>query len=243
LNRQSVTVNTNDPENRQIKLTVKADIDLQIDSNPRRIWFGRINDLSPVTRSATIIGSRSDTLKIKSIRASDVVPPDVFSWKIRDQRSTNRGLTLDITIYPENAASGRFLHPLIIETDLVDVPEYVINLAGELEGTVYSNPARILFANYKPGQTLVETTLIKTHLQIPFVITSAESTDADIKVVVTDDEPALEHTLKILFSPSEDRPRLQTQLLISTDLEKQPALLLDVHGFQRREQRTLSLRD
>jgi hypothetical protein len=135
------------------------------------------------------------------------------------------------------------MHQLIVETDLVDTPDLRVNLSGELTGFVYSTPPRILFGNYELGIPMQETVVIQTYRHVPFCVIAAESDDPEISVMVQSDEASLEQVLTIRFEPVEDRLRFQAQIKITTDIGSRSGMLLDVHGFQKRQPKKLSLRN
>lgn len=207
------------------------------------MWYGKVTNLEPVTRSVSFLGSKADLFTIENIRLSDDAPEGSFSWNLKDNRAENRGITLEVVFHPEKAFPGRFMYQLFVETDLPDTPEYAINLGGELEGVVYSIPSRVVFANFQLAIPVKETLTIKTHLQKPFSITKVDSFDSEITVDYIADVSGPEHQVFIHFKPVTERQILQTQILISTDLDNQSDILIDIHGFQRRERRKISLRD
>ena len=221
-----------------------ANLDLQLDSTPRRLWYGKLNGPNPETRSCTLSGSRIEELEVKQIRIDGNIPEKAFSWVLNDQRDSGKAVTLDVTFYPDEAIPGRFLHQLIIETNLIDTPELVVSLAGELTGFLYSSPSSVLFGNFETGVSMKKTVTIQTYQEIPFSIISVDSADSDISITLDNDQKSLEHVIAVLFEPSEDRSDiLQTQIKITTDLEKQSDFLLDIHGFPRRAQKILPPRD
>lgn len=233
-------VRTDDPNNTHVQLSVSANLDLQLDSTPRRLWYGKLNGPNPETRSCTLQGSRIEELQIKQIKLNENAPQKAFSWALNDRRDSGEALSLDVTFYPDEAVPGRFLHELIIETNLVDTPELVISLAGELTGYLYSAPSSVLFGNYETGVSMQKTVTIQTYQEIPFTIIAVDSADPTISVTIDNDLKALEHVITVRYEPvDEQSDLLQTQVKIVTDLEKQSELLLDIHGFPRRSQKKL----
>lgn len=241
--KKTITIRTDDPLNLHIQLHVSANLDLQLDTTPRRLWFGSLNGPEPVTRSCTFQGTRVDSVSITRIRPGDDVPENVYTWKLNDLRNSGEGLQLDVTFHAENAVPGRFVHQLIVETDLADTPELRVNLSGELTGFIYSTPPRLLFANYETGVPMQESVTIQTYRNVPFSVIAVESDDPEISVTIHGDQASLEQVLTVSFKPVEDRPRFQAKVKITTDIGSRSEMFLDVHGFQKRQPKKLSLRN
>ncbi|MBN1297091.1 DUF1573 domain-containing protein [bacterium] len=233
--RKSITVHTNDPANRRIKLMVSAELEELLAPSPKRLWFDRITDRHPVTRTCSLDGSRLDTVSIKSIHLNSPVPDGAYTWTLNDARpSGQRSITLDVTLHPDKIIPGKFNHTLLIETDLETAGTLEVRLNGEIAGTLSTEPARVLFANFVPGQSLEETVVVQTCMGMPFVIREATSDDTEVTVDIESSHPAAAHKIHIQFNPVLDRERLFARIKISTDLADQAELYLDINGFRKR---------
>lgn len=244
LSRKSVTVDCNDPGNRRIKLFVQATIDLQLEASPKRLWFGRITrHTNPVTITTSLDGSLGKTVIIKDILVEKSAPQGVFGWNLRDDRNQGGKLHLEVTLDPSGLIPGKFNYIMTIQTDLIDTPKVIVNLSGEISGSLSSTPSHMLFGNYELGVPMMETVEILSSENKPFAITSIESSDPELSFEFTSGVIATTHRILVHFHPSENRPRFETQVRISTTLETDSQMLLDVHGFQKRIPKKMTPRE
>lgn len=235
MTRKSITVNTNDPSNRRVKLTVQATIDLQLECSPKRLWFGRLpHQADPVTLSAKLTGSMLDSVVISDLHIERSVPENAFIWKFKDNRSGGGDLSLDVTLYPPRLIPGKFNYVLTLDTNLEHTPHVFLNLSGELSGLLTATPPRLLFGNYEPGIPMEEPIELQSSDSRAFRIKEIFPGDPEISVVFQSDLLSVKHSLVVHLNPLEDRPRFETQIKIITDLESDSDILLDVHGFQKR---------
>ncbi|MCD4652465.1 DUF1573 domain-containing protein [bacterium] len=241
--RKRITVHTNDPSNRRLQLYVMADLEELLASSPKRLWFDRISDLKPISRTFSLDGTRLDTVVIKNIRIKSSVPEGTYTWKLNDGRPRGlRSVTLDITLHPDRIIPGKFNHTLVVETDLEVSSNIEIRLSGEVLGPLSFDPARVLFGNYQTGEVLEETVVIRANTGKAFLITEIESLDSEIQVKQKNNFEALAHTLIIRLDSKEDRERIQTRIRITTNLDNQSEMYLDVHGFRKRQPKQITPR-
>ncbi|HPQ42462.1 MAG TPA: hypothetical protein PLV45_18970, partial [bacterium] len=117
-----------------------------------------------------------------------------------------------------------------------------VRLSGEVLGPLSFEPARILFGNYVQNEAMEQTVEIRSNTGKPFTIREIVSEDSEITVTGPEAGPAESHTITVRFLPRQDRERVQTHLKISTDLEPQSEMYLDIHGYRKREPKRMTPR-
>lgn len=236
-------MHTNDPANRRLRLTVSADLEELLASEPKRLWFDRITGTEPVTRTVSLKGTRLDSVTIKSIRIASAVPDDAYTWVLNDARPKGlRSVTIDVTLHPDKIIPGKFNHTLQIDSDLEIGGSIQVRLSGEILGPLSFTPPRILFGNYIENEAMQETVTIQSNTGTPFAIREIVSEDSEVTVSEPGTASLDRHEVTVFFTPRKDRERLHTRLRIRTDLENQSEMYLDVHGFRKRQPKKMTPR-
>jgi len=234
-------VHTNDPANRRVQLHVSANLEVQLESAPKRLWFDRISDSNPVNRTLSLEGTKIDTVKITDIRVETSVPEGTYTWKLNDGRPRGlRSITLDVTFHPDKIIPGKFNHTLVIETDLKIAPLIKVRLNGEVLGPLSFEPSRVLFGNFQIGEPVEKDVIVRANSGKKFSIEKLNSLDDEVTVTLKDKGVKTEHVLKIRFVPAQNRERLQTRIHVVTSLVDETEMYLDIHGFRKRQAKQMT---
>jgi hypothetical protein len=229
-------VTTNDPVNPVTQLEVIADLKQLLAASPNRHWFGQIKQDEVITRQFTFEGSKLNEVTLTSVRMKeDSKNKDAFTWKIHDVRKDGaRELTLDVTVHANLIQPGRFGDILVVETDLE--PSFVLELylTGDVLGPISANPQRLYFGQFDMNREMENVLRLTANTEKPFKILTASIDDKEFRIDPWARDAAADHTITIRFLPKETRDRIRTVLVITTDLEAQPVVEVEIHAYQRR---------
>lgn len=227
---------TNDPENPVIQLEVVADLQQLLAASPNRHWFGQIKQDEVITRQFTFEGSKLNEVTLTSVRLKeDSKNTDAYTWKIHDvKQDGSRQLTLDVTVHANRIQPGRFGDILVVETDLE--PSFILELylTGDVLGPISANPQRLYFGQFEMNQEMENVLRLTANTEKPFRILTASIDDNEFRIDPWARDAAADHTITIRFLPKEIRDRIRTALVITTDLEAQPVMEIEIHAYQRR---------
>lgn len=219
-----------------MQLEVLADLQIILHANPTRQWFGQIRQDETATRTFTFEGSRMHEARLTDIRLKDGADnPEAYSWILEDTRDdAEGGLALNITVDATKISPGRFNDMLVVSTNFDEMSEMEFLLSGEVLGPISANPQRLYFGQFEVGKEMTNTVTLKANNNVPFRILDASIEDQEFKVDPWKGDASTEHELLLRFNPDTPRDRARTTLIISTDMDAQQELQIEVHGYQRR---------
>jgi hypothetical protein len=194
---------------------------LNLGVNPGRVWLGRISGLEPVRDSFEIHGSRIPDLIPDAIRFDADTFDHRTTFTIQDTRGVSPPtLTAHIEFNPAGMKTGRFSFPLVVHTGLTDHPELSVFITGTVSGPYISEPHRIYFGQYIPGETVSQPLSVTRIDGRPFKVLQASIDQPDYHVTHIRSEIQDTQSFLVHFH-SEDRAlaRQRAMLTIVTDAD------------------------
>lgn len=237
INTKKITVTSNDPTEPRLLLEVSADLEQLLDANPRRQWFGRLKQEETVTKSFAFEGKETATVALESIELKDPVNKAAYTWKVIDEKTPEgiRNLQIEVTTQAGKIAPGRFNDILVVKTNLKDAPDIELYLSGEILGPITANPARLYFGQYDMNQEMTKTITLTSNTDTSFRILESTIPESEFKIDPWNRDAAVEHTLTIRLTPTLDRDRIRSNLVVKTDMPSQSEMNVDIHAYKRRE--------
>jgi hypothetical protein len=149
---KSVIVNSNDPKNKKIKLTIQGEIIEEVNVNPKRINFGIIRKGESFSQEITI-------KTVGDIKILKVESPNPCISIARKSTGENNELKYSITIDKYDYI-GKFDGIVFVYTgsskqERIDVPFY-----GEIVGDVTFYPEIVSFGTFRKEQELKKSIII-----------------------------------------------------------------------------------
>ncbi|MBN1552710.1 DUF1573 domain-containing protein [bacterium] len=238
VNSKKINVYTNDPQNSQIELEVKAQLEVHFGAKPTRLYFGRIERKQPTTKTLSFEGKELDTIKIEKIEFKDQKFGNSISYDISDNRANPKDteplLSMTITLDAKELQPGRFNENMFIYTNSSTTPKLDVGLAGEILGPLTATPPRLYFGSYVPDTEVTRTVNIESADGKPFKLLSATLEDPLLQVADYDKNASVTHSLDIILPKNYTNPRISTNLIIITDLPEQKKLEIPVTGYKKR---------
>lgn len=240
MNRKQITVNTNDPQSPRIQLEVIADLEELLAASPNRQWFGQIKQNEKVTRPFVFEGKLLGDASLSDIRIKENSPNQTaYTWELKDAASeTGRQLTLDVTVDSSKIQPGRFNDVLLISTGIKEIPQLELNLSGEIMGPISATPQRLYFGQFVVGQEMEKPITLTSNNGQPFRILNAVIDEKEFKIDPWNRDAATTHELKIRMMTDVPKDRIRTSLVVTTDMQAQPTLQVEVHAYQQRTRPT-----
>jgi hypothetical protein len=219
-----------------MQLEVVADLQLLLAATPTRQWFGQIKQEETATRTFAFEGTRLSDARLSDIRLKQGAEhPDAFSWTVEDTREGNSGeLAISVSVDAGKIPPGRFNDVLVVSTNFDQMENIELLLSGEVLGPISVNPQRLYFGQFEIGKEMDNTLILTANNDVSFKILTATIDDQEFKVGPWKSDSATEHELVLTFSPKTTRDRVRTALLITTDMETQKDLQVEIHAYQRR---------
>ena len=228
-------VTSNDPVNPEIRLKISAFLEVYLSAKPTRLYFGRIHDKAPISKTISLTGTEVKSVKINEIALKNNNLKDVISWEIKDKRDQSPPqLVIDVTLVTEKMKPGDFEDTLLIKTDLAKVGVLDVNLKGIIEGPLAATPQRMYFGNYETGFDMTKVLTITNKQNKPFKILSVDISAPEFSVKEIPQKAAITHELEIVLAKGATQSRLKGDILLKTDVPDQPEVTVPIHAYKRR---------
>ena len=138
--KQSVTINTNDPNRREVILTISGDYTEPVHFEDDELNFGQIVGTEPVTREIRIFSRLSNlSQRILSRKLSEPDQAKFFQVEIRpltaeEMKKTQgmaSGVAIKVTVKP-GLPPGSFGQTILMQTNIAVMPELRLVLSGSM---------------------------------------------------------------------------------------------------------------
>ena len=171
---KTIYINTNDAENPQIKLTIKANVAAQIEVSPMqmRLLIGKENAAAP---DITLKGKNSEAFAITSFTS-----PDNIISTVVDPNTQKSEFVLKLKVDTQKLRK----HPTgSIQIELTHPGQRSISIPYEAIPKFQAQPSKLLLTKLEPGKPQTGQILITSTDGEPFKIDSASSKKGFVKVI------------------------------------------------------------
>lgn len=157
---QTATIGTDDPENREIKLTIRGVVSGAVRIDPINLIFGDIDPLNSVEERTTLYSNYEQPFEITQMEFKDTTVNDriEFDWELRKlepgevERHPDAKYAADITMrLLPGLPAGRFQGVVPVDVSLGDIPGLRFNFSGRVSeivriiaGGIYNEELRVL---------------------------------------------------------------------------------------------------
>lgn len=202
--RQTITVESNDPDNPIIQLAISATVKQLVAVEPKLVNFAQVPKGESPSTVLTVTGLTEDfeatlaTLNDErfEVKILDTIEIDVDGEKLRQSQ-------IEVSL-KESAKVGQLQDTLTIRTNDPRMPLVSVPVAGIIMGDIDVLPARLPLGLLRTAQPFSKEVRIGNRANKPFKITKVEFTQITNGVV-------LEHTLK----PAPESPETAYMLMVT----------------------------
>jgi hypothetical protein len=167
-------VHSNDPSQAQVALTVKAELEVLLDLEPRFVNYGAVFRGRDTTRTIELVGPDASGTKLLSAefrplrarRPADATPEAAVVARVAGDAEAP---TVEISIAPD-APTGQFDGNVVVKTDHARLPELVVRVRGSAYGAVTFQPQRMVFRHLEDGVEQTRTLMITSNAEEPVEI-------------------------------------------------------------------------
>lgn len=224
---------TNDPDESRILLTVSAEVAVLFGFLPFQANFGRV--LRSRTPRTTLEGAGDalEYVEILSIAVREPQHADYYDIRVEDSgKGPGRKMHLTIST-TDKLPLGRFMDTILIQTNLEKTPEIETYLTGEILGPIEWIPRTMILRTSGRNSPLTGNITLKPTGNRAFRILSASFDEPAAEISIHD--PGPDHSIKVEMNLGErfKSESIHSDLILMTDLEDQPELVIPVHGFRQ----------
>ncbi len=226
---KSVTVKTNDPDENNIRLTVSANVIVDFEFKPNRVYFGRLNAPERTEKVLEVHAKDPENLKIESIESSS---EHIKAELITDESGEKKKFSLKVILL-DSVPVGRINENITVKTNVESQKVVKIPIYGEVMGDIVAEPERINFGDYSKETMYERTFTLKSKKGKPFKVLEAESSDPRVKVDYEKIEGQSGYEFTAGLDEDFSEKFLRGSIKITTDQEDQKLINVSFHGYFR----------
>ena len=227
---KTITVTTNDPEQKTVKLKVRADVQVVLSTKPSRINFGRLKKGDTATKYVSLIGSDKDVITSISAKSGNEhlkAETNISGYENDKDKKIKVTVNSDIKV-------GRFSDRININTDNKKVEKLVVYVYGEVEGNIKVIPNHLSFGLLEKGKVSERTIKLKAVSDAPFKILNVSSSLKEIETTVETIQEGKEYKIRAKITEGFNQDSLKGKLVIKTDDKDQENIEIRVFGRVKR---------
>lgn len=219
-----ITVTTNDPQHKQVELTLKGDVRVKVDANPVPVVFDHVKHGTEVTKQVLI----TDTLGDKNFKITSIThaSPDLKVDQL--PRSDGKpGAILKLTLL-KSAPAAAFSDVVKVASNVAQVN---IPVTGDILGDLNVNPAQVSFGIVKPHAGAIRFARLTNAGNRPVKVLGVASNNHSVMAAVEPIQPGKEFKLTLELRPNSPDGTLRGVVAITTDDPGQPTVQLPFYGI------------
>ncbi len=219
--KRDVTAVTNDPKNRSVRLSCRAEVRNQFKGGSLKMSFGKITrDSGPQTRTITL--ERGDGSAIKPSVVRSGLPAEATAVR---EITPGEKYELDVTLSPP-WPNGPLTRSLKIKTGMKEAPETELRINADVVPRVAAVPNRF---SIRPGasEKAEHTAMIVWDEGVNHKVTAVSATDPQLGVRI-DETPGGQQKLVLTVPAGFVRPKRLPSVTLTTDDDEVKTLVVPI---------------
>lgn len=234
---KTISVETNDPANRQVRLTLKGTVVSDVTVEPKIINFGNVNRHAlPEPLPLKVALRAGKGLRITEVRSENpfVVVTAAAESREGEESKYSVGLTKDVP-------AGRVAGQIVVKTTSRSLPELHVPVHAVIEGNVRVVPPLVALGMVRPGEKATREFRLERTGDIPFSVEKVVSTSAKLSASVIDEKRGELYRVAVTYEagPAQEG-RISERLRIFVKSDTEEILEVPVFGsFQPNRPQTI----
>jgi len=223
--KKAITVETNDPKNRSVRLILKGSVVPDVTVEPRHLNFGRVNRYElPAPVELKIQLREGKGLRIKEVTSEN------DSIVLRKKHEDEKGAVYLVSL-SDKVTTGRLTGRIEIRTNSKKSSKIQVPFYATVEGSVKVSPQLVSFAVVQPGEpTTRELTLTKTG-KSNFSIEGIEASAKEISTKVVTENEGEKYRIEVTYDPGDKtKGRIAEKLTILVKSAEEEKIEVPVYG-------------
>ncbi len=224
---QTISVHTNDPEQKVVKIKLKMNIHAVLAIQPHRMRFGQLRKGTdyPV-QYASLIGSEKGRAKIISAKSKNeyiAVETGVF------ESGNNTEEQVKVTVLP-GMRVGQFSDQIKIKTDYKKMKDLKIYVSGEVVGNIILSRKHLSFGLFKKGGRYEKSIRLTAAQGVSFKVLDVKSSIPGLHTKVITIQEGSRYKINAYIEKDFKADSLDGKIQIVTDDENQKTIEINVFG-------------
>lgn len=216
---KTISVETNDPANRHVRLTLKGRVVSDVVVEPKIINFGNVNRRAlpePLSLKVTLRAG-------KDLRITEVRSENSFI-AVTPTPGGRQGGTLEYSVaLTKEIPAGRVAGRIVVKTTSQSLPEVQVPVHALVEGNVRVLPPLVSLGMVRPGEKVTREFRVERTGDIPFSVEKVVSTNENLSTSVIDEKPGGKYRVTVTYqagSSVEGRISERLSVFVKSDTEE-----------------------
>ena len=225
---QRISVFTNDPENKIIRLKVTADIQVALALDPSSLNFRTLRKSSQSSeKKVKLTGKDKDITQIESVVSKNkYVRAEVEPLEIEGKTTQQQ---ISVSILP-GMKPGNFREKITVHTDHNVKKELFLLVFGKVLGDITVSPAILSFGSFRKGGKYDRRLRLTAAPGFRFNVLEVKSTHPDLIPKVETIKEGAAYRIHVSLLESFEQDLLYGEIIIVTDNESQEKIKIKVSG-------------
>ncbi len=223
--KKGLTVESNDPENRLVRLTIGGNVVSEVSVEPRYLDWGTLQPGdSPRPKKLSIRFLKGRGLRLEKIQSES--PSVDLTKKSEDENRAVYSVAL-----AKNLPTGRFAGRITIRSNSERVPEIYVPFQGQVQGNVRVIPQILSLGKITPGKALTRCLTVSKTGKQGFTVHEVKATTEAIATEIHEEKEAERYRIQVTYTPgSEAQGRVAERITILLDDGKEVFLEVPLYG-------------
>jgi len=226
--RKTVTVETNDPKNRTVQLSLAGKVVAEVTVDPRFVNFGNVQrdgPRKPVTLQVEFQGDKK--IKIKEIRSeSDAV-------EVTPVKEGPGGAEYAVSL-KDKVPTGRIAGQIFIRTTSKKTPQIQVPVHAFVQGSVKVTPQLLSFGAVSPGTPVTRQLTVARAGAQPFSVKDVRKSSNHLSSQVIPEKEGEQYRIEVVFDPGDQKEgRIAERLTIVAEGGEEETIEVPVYGIIR----------
>lgn len=222
---KSLTVETNDPDNPNVRLSILGEVIAEVMVTPRHINFRNVNkDAMPKPIRLEVRVLEDKGLKIQGVSADN---PAVV---LKEEKRTESEATYSVSL-AEKVPVGKLTGKILVTTNSKKTPETQVPFYAFVEGRVKLSPQLVSFGVIRPGEPSSRDITLSRTGDAAFSVDRVKATTDAITSEILPEKEGEVYRLRVTYDPGEKtQGRVSERLTVFVGGEEQEVLEVPVYG-------------
>jgi len=223
--KKSLTVETNDPDNPKVRLSIFGEVIAEVMVTPRHVNFRNVNkDAPPKPIRLEVKVDEGKGLKIQKVSADN---PAIV---LKEEKRTENEATYSVSL-SENVPTGRLTGKITVTTNSKKSPKTQVPFYAFVQGKVKLSPQLVSFGVIHPGEPSSRDITLRGTGEVTFSVDRVKATTDAITSEILPEREGEVYLLRVTYDPGEKtKGRVSERLTIFVGGEVEEVLEVPVYG-------------
>jgi hypothetical protein len=226
--KKTVTVETNDPKNRMVRLSLAGKVLAEVAVTPRYVNFGSVKKDDPRKKMKLEIEFQKDRkIKIKEVSSESEA---VIVTPVKEDA---QGAEYSVSL-ADKVPSGRVTGQILVRTNSSKNPQIKVPVHAFVQGSVKVSPQLLSFGVVPPGTKATRQITLTKSGNKPFSVKEVRKGSDRLTYEVFTEKEGESYRIQVEFDPGDQKKgRIAERLTIVTDNGEEETIEVPLYGTIR----------